>query len=130
MSKKIPGVVKTRAKHARRGVIPLRPLFIFVILRTCEARVEGLYAPKYNNPVRVPQARSAGWRASPRHRRLTDAKGCKFPFFKRLHQTRDDTPHFATRYARRLVRGYLFALLMELRPVLRTQFYMSLCTYV
>ena len=89
---------------------------------TCGARVEGLYAPKYNNPVRVPQARSAGVGIPP-----TPASGRreshKIPSFRRLSRVGDDTPHFATRYARRLVRGYSFSLLTELRPVLRTLLY-------
>jgi hypothetical protein len=49
----------------------------------------------------------------------------KIPSFRRLHEGDDDTPHFATRYARRLVRGYSFSLLAELRPVLRTLLYVS-----
>ena len=51
----------------------------------------------------------------------------KIPSFRRLHEGDDDTPHFATRYARRLVRGYSFSLLAELRPVLRTPY---VCLYV
>ena len=51
----------------------------------------------------------------------------KFPSSRRLHKDRDNTPHFATRYARRLVRGYSFSLLTALRPVLRT---LGICLYV
>ena len=51
----------------------------------------------------------------------------KIPSFRRLYEDGDDTPHFATRYARRLVRGYSFSLLAELRPVLRTLLYV--CSY-
>ena len=47
----------------------------------------------------------------------------QIPVFQTIAQEVDDTPHIATRYARRLVRGYSFSLLAELRPMLRTLLY-------
>ena len=101
---KIPGGAKNRAKHGLRGFMPRN------IVTPYECR---------RHEVRGADI--------PRHRRLKDAKGCKIPSSRRLRRVGDDTPHFATRYARRLVRGYLFALLTELATRASHAFYMSFC---
>ena len=100
--------VKTRAKHGLRGFMPRNRVTPYECRRH-EVRGGG-HPPD-----------TGVWKTR---------KGCKFPFFKRLYTLFTIPRTSPLACARRLVRGYLFALLAELRPVLRTSFYVSFCTSV
>ena len=100
--------VKTRAKHGLRGFMPRNRVTPYECRRH-EVRGGG-HPPD-----------TGVWKTR---------KGCKFPFFKRLDILITIPRTSPLACARRLVQGYLFALLAELRPVLRTPFICNFCPSV